>query len=143
MGQIGRWIDEKCRTEPEVMRRVLNRKFGNLELYLDGHDCGCLVGSYALVKGEAWTTLRQGHAAPPEGRDAAVGVAVAELTDYRGCSTEHACERKRPDAFVIRLLKQRIWRALGLSMVEHDETAQESSEQPNLQGADPAEAREK
>jgi hypothetical protein len=45
-----------------------------------------------------------------------VGIRVMELTEFQGAS-RHAWRSKRPDAFVIRLLKQRIRKALGLAPV--------------------------
>jgi len=49
MGAIGRWIDERCQAEPDVMRRVLGRKFGALDEFIAADDkCGCLVGSWLI-----------------------------------------------------------------------------------------------
>ena len=106
MGMIGKWIDERCQAEPAVMRRVLNRKFGPLEsFFTNDHTCGCLVGSWALARGDT------DYAYDDEATR--VGIAVAGLTEYGGFSAD--VRHKRPDAFVIRLLKQRIRRALGLA----------------------------
>ena len=114
MGQIGRWIDARCAEEPEVMRRVLNRKFGDLTYFIsDGGACGCLVGSWMIVRHEPGT-----YPADTVARN--IGVRVLGLTqrspkilsDGTGlCSLG----RKRPDAFVVRLVKQRIRKALGIT----------------------------
>src|SRR6266850_4597754 len=110
MGMIGRWIDKKCKHEPEVMRHVLDRKFGNLERYVvDG--CGCLAGSYGLARGDEWAT----HSTLGVPSDMlAVGFAVAQLLVWRGNRNYvlDALRYKRPQAFVIRLLKQRIRKSL-------------------------------
>jgi len=127
MGMIGRWIDEKCAAEPEVMRRVLNRKFGDLETFLDDDGCGCLVGSYGLVKGKR-------RAPPIYSEDYQVGVLVAELTDFCGDTPRDNC-RKRSDAFVVRLLKQRIRKALGSSVLKDDVSSQETESDAVFQSA--------
>lgn len=119
MGMIGRWIDKKCKREPEVMRHVLDRKFGNLERYVvDG--CGCLAGSYGLARGDEWAT----HSTLGAPSDVlAVGFAVAQLLMWRG-NRNYVPGRdgnlsklryKRPQAFVVRLLKQRIRKSLGIA----------------------------
>lgn len=103
MGMIGRWIDHTCKREPQVMRRVLNRAWGPLaSLYTDDGKCGCLIGSYNLEGGvQEW----------PERID----MLVWELTTYpRGGGP---WPTKRPDASVIRLLKQRIRKSLGIAPV--------------------------
>jgi len=119
MGAIGRWIDEKCASEPGVMRRVLGRKFGDLRAFVDDEGkCGCLVGSWGIESGAIWAVQRAefGHRIAQDETAYDVGSAVFDLTlryipghDYRSMN------RKRPDAFVIRFLKQRIRKALGLA----------------------------
>jgi hypothetical protein len=89
------------------MRRVLRRRFGPLD-YFVLHQCGCLVGTYALVRGDMWTRT---SSCPPGEELRDIGVAVANLTDYQ--RPNGAYHRKRLDAVVVRLLKQRIRRALG------------------------------
>ena len=118
MGMIGRWIDERCAEEPEVMRRVLNRKWGSLSEFFDGNKCGCLVGTYALC------------------REATVGAAYKLLSGHRlhymiGVNAWRLVWHRRKrllalpmttwseaEAYVVRLLKQRIRRALGLAIHE-------------------------
>jgi len=120
MGQIGRWIDEKCCFEPERMRRVLERRWGNLATFVDDDKrCGCMIGSYAL-DGASWFTrhmpgdLNQRIRATLADRDRRIGWRVFWLTLARGGNTI-GVRRKRPDAFVIRLVKQRIRKALGIA----------------------------
>lgn len=120
MGAVGRWIDETCRREPEVMRHVLNRSFGPLNYFIGpGGDCGCLVGSYGLVRGDSWVNNIESHNGPPRGTKArAAGLRVGQLCYLKG---NNKAVRKRSDEFVVRLLKQRIRRALGLAPVIHHE----------------------
>jgi hypothetical protein len=131
MGMIGRWIDEKCAAEPEVMRHVLNRKFGNLESFLDGDGCGCLVGSYALASNARWAA---NYAPDPDSEDFQVGVRVSELTDFCGDTWRDNC-RKRSDAFVVRLLKQRIRKALGSLMLKDDISPEQTENNTVFQSA--------
>lgn len=110
MGMIGRWIDEKCKTHPDVMRRVLGRKFGHLSQFiqLDDDKCGCLIGSWGIESGTrtAWE-----HPYRPAllTEEYVVGCRVMSLTNWR-----------RPDALVIRFLKQRIRKSLGLAPASRD-----------------------
>src|SRR5947207_2832488 len=106
MGAIGRWIDARCKEEPEVMRRVLNRRFGGLH-YFFGEDgtCGCLVGSYILEGGQQAHRYENGVS---EAIPTIIGFKVLDLTVHRKSRLV-----KRSDAFVVRLLKQRIRKALG------------------------------
>ena len=118
MGQVGRWIDARCAEEPEVMRRVLNRKFGDLGTFveLDGR-CGCLVSSWMLER-DASIDRRTYHVVLDANRQAErVGYAVAQLCDWAGKNARErqGTWRKHPDAFVIRLVKQRIRKALGIA----------------------------
>ena len=118
MGMIGRWIDEKCRTHPAAMRRVLGRRFGDLQKFSkDGH--GCLIGTFEL---ETLGLVQLGRSQA----DQRVGYAVATLTRSYATPSQglaavyrafpHFCgRRKRDDAVVVRLLKQRIRRSLGLA----------------------------
>jgi hypothetical protein len=133
MGMIGRWIDDKCRREPEVMRHVLNRSFGPLKQFVTADQkCGCLVGSYGLVRGDDWAfsrTYETGDTggAPPKGTwyshpwrsTRRVGIHVAQLCFLKG---NIGAARKRPDEFVVRLVKQRIRKSLGLAPT-HTENA--------------------
>lgn len=134
MGQIGKWIDAKCQSRPEIMRRVLGRKFGDLSQFfgVDG-KCGCLVGSWELESGRGRYSMERTK------EDEHVGNLVYSLTRRYQSPAETAPQwsvevryphlfgedlnPKRPDAFVIRLLKQRIRKALGLAPVPHGETA--------------------
>jgi len=123
---IGRWIDEKCRTNPDIMRRVLGRKFGDLQDFIgDDGKCGCLVGSWELENGHWSGHDPETHFRSEEESD--IGYMVHALTlPYRHgvmprsrIYRHHALNgRKRPDAFVIRLLKQRIRKSLGIHPVE-------------------------
>lgn len=124
MGMIGRWIDGKCQSHPDVMRRVLGRRFGDLGVFIedteDGVRCGCLIGSWGLERDASWTrTIRE----PINGVETDVGCKVFRLTQgYSTALGGHYAGRKRRDPFVIRLLKQRIRKSLGLSLVETPET---------------------
>jgi hypothetical protein len=118
VGAIGRWIDARCAAEPEVMRQVLTRRFGDLSCFLDWEDgrrCGCMVGTYGLIRRDRW--VREYVHPAMDSEDFQVGVRVEELTVLN-----HARGRKRHDAEVIRLLKQRIRKALGLSVARRNET---------------------
>jgi hypothetical protein len=125
MGMIGRWIDEKCRTHPAVMRKVLGRKFGDLNVFFDDdRNCGCLVGSWEIES----NTDSLGR---PE-VDEEIGNRVSAMTYQYASPPRHgqswqreyphiaSGERKRPDAFVIRLVKQRIRKSLGLAPVREN-----------------------
>lgn len=122
MGLVGRWIDEKCKSHPDVMRRVLGRRFGELAVFIEADGkCGCLIGSWGIESGEVAQPDRWVKAefrnygmllVPTLSTEDAVGGRVNNLTYCRGSSCR---PRKRPDAFVIRLLKQRIRKSLGLA----------------------------
>lgn len=100
MGMIGRWIDEKCRTEPDVMRRVLNRKFGQLTHWIGADNkCGCLVGSWAIERGDYRPAQSLGLEIP----EIAIGCRVCAVGERRG------------GPMTIRLIKQRIRKSLGLA----------------------------
>jgi hypothetical protein len=55
MGQIGRFVDAACAAHPALMRKVLDRPFGDLRNWVDfdeeGETCGCLIGTMALCNG--------------------------------------------------------------------------------------------
>lgn len=113
MGAIGRWIDERCQAEPDVMRHVLNRKFGDLGFWIEPNGkCGCLAGSWVLERGETLAMDGQGHRMPaPDSVVETIGLAVSHMD----C---HFADQ----AITIRLLKQRIRKSLGLAP-SHRETA--------------------
>jgi hypothetical protein len=64
---IGRWIDDMVQAQPEVMRLVAEKEFGDLDNWFDygnmNHNInpsdvacsGCLVGSYVLATGAVVT----------------------------------------------------------------------------------------
>lgn len=124
MGMICRWIDERCKAQPEVMRRVLGRRFGTLAQFAEGDKCGCLVGSWELE------SIGRVIGFDTRSRiDTHVGYAVSALTKPYTTPSPHGIQAfrdfphlgspnvKRPDAFVIRLLKQRIRKSLGIAPV--------------------------
>lgn len=124
MGMIGRWIDEKCKHEPEVMRRVLNRKFGPLNRFItEDKKCGCLVGSWALESGQL-----AGYA-PSSGmaqRNYDIGLHVNALTMSPPSRRRYVRNRSycspisrspETERRVVRLLKQRIRKSLGIAPV--------------------------
>jgi len=94
------------------MRRVLNRKFGDLTYFIsDGGACGCLVGSWMIVR-------REPGSYPADTVARHIGVRVLALTQQRPRIVgDGLCSfgRKRPDTFVVRLVKQRIRKALGIA----------------------------
>ena len=116
MGMIGRWIDQKCAKEPDVMRRVYRRKFGDLGAFVSLDGCaGCLVGSWSIERGDQRSHFGIGP-------DARVGYEVAGLVDfYRwGASRSHCPKSARmslesANQRVVRLLKQRIRKSLGIA----------------------------
>lgn len=114
MGAIGRWIDERCQAEPDVMRRVLGRKFGDLGNFFEPDGkCGCLVGSYLMEsRGQ-----HAGFVIEEDGQ--AIGYQVAFLGGW--LTGKSGGSFKYGDSLAIRLLKQRIRKALGLAP-SHRET---------------------
>jgi hypothetical protein len=127
MGMIGRWIDQKCQTHPEVMRRVLGRRFGTLAQFAEGDKCGCLVGSFELESmGRIVPFSERSHP------DVYVGYAVSALTKSYATPSKWSEQvfrdfphfnghEKRSDEFVIRLLKQRIRKSLGIAPTRETE----------------------
>ena len=105
------------------MRRVLNRKFGDLDSFIEQDGkCGCLVGSWMIERDPSTNRYNVLDA----DRDAKyVGYAVANLCDYGGDGARDrlGAWEKRPDAFVIRLVKQRIRKALGITPVVRETCA--------------------
>ena len=121
MGMIGRWIDERCKAEPEVMRRVLGRKFGDLGEFIGADDkCGCLVGSWLIESGRVNEWYESYHYNPLQllYRAESVGLEVAglagRLKDRLGIGEEAA------DKIAIRIIKQRIRKSLGLAPVSRE-----------------------
>lgn len=50
MGLIGRWVDEMCRYEPELMQQVHDMPWGPVHRWVDpGCRTGCLIGSCAIA----------------------------------------------------------------------------------------------
>jgi hypothetical protein len=51
------WIDAMCERHPALMAEVLTRPFSRLSTWIDwdaaGGECGCLIGTTALVAGIA------------------------------------------------------------------------------------------
>lgn len=123
MGQIGKWIDQECKASPDVMREVLRRKWGNLEVFFDNHTkgCGCMVGTKAIVAGDSLVEHPfrgidgQKLYTPRMGRDCDVGAGVRDLIFERG---DPSRVPRRKQAEVIRLLKNRIRRSLGIPLTE-------------------------
>lgn len=123
MGAIGKWIDARCAEEPEVMRRVLNRKFGPLNHFVSADDkCGCLVGSW-LIESHQLPAQRGPKAGTLERK---IGLKVYGMVYYRPRISEWGISllnnrRRRSEGSVVRLVKQRIRKALGLTPILHHE----------------------
>ena len=114
MGMIGKWIDEKCAEQPEVMRRVLGMRFGNLGNYVEGNCAGCLVGSYYIARGEWWAADSLTDIYDPSHplfADAELGVQVAAICYRRAGSGPE----RRPQGEIVRAIKQRIRTSLGIA----------------------------
>lgn len=96
------------------MRRVLNRKFGDLGMFFERDQCGCLVGSWAI---EGHKELKSGGGRPADLIAEAVGEQVNDLTISHAKCMRFSPKRwsKRTDEFVTRLIKQRIRKSLGIA----------------------------
>lgn len=126
MGQIGQWIDQECKASPDVMREVLRRKWGNLGTFFD-HDikeCGCLIGTYEVVRG---TTAEERHDLTNQSFRALCGFGEPTGKIRIGWRVFNLCFHmrkgrmltpRREQAEVVRLLKNRIRRSLGISVTE-------------------------
>ena len=115
MGMIGKWIDQKCAEEPDVMRRVLGMRFGDLGNYVEEGSCaGCLVGSYYLARGLTRVADSLCGIMDPRNplyADAELGMQVLKIC-YRKAGRG---PERRPQGEIVRAIKQRIRTSLGLA----------------------------
>jgi hypothetical protein len=141
MGIIGRFIDDACARHPDLMRRVLDRPFGDLHDWVnfdeEGEACGCLIGTFALCAGvdarrakdDIMYAMRRvnetmGHEKTNFGEAYEVGVAVSEMAHRLGTRDPEATAwwevaqrydaTPEGDAKAADLIKRRIARRLGV-----------------------------